>query len=256
MLIAHLINMRNLLLLLMSLNLLHSATLFGDIYEGDSFSHLNNTRVKIEGTVTLQFISNQNYSVDVPFGTYNLTATYFKDGKIEYYTEEKITVNQELMRYDLVLLPYELIRFNPPENDSDVVQPPVPQPPSLPPTTQDNTLLIALTAAVVLIVIYLFYKQLSDKKPEAVSKKPEETEEAEEEQIEEEYTLDEESRKILEILKSSGGRMLQKQLREILGASQSNMSLVLTELEQVGYIKRFKRGRENLLKLVKEPPSS
>ena len=68
--------------------------------------------------------------------------------------------------------------------------------------------------------------------------------------------MDDESRKILEILKSSGGRMLQKELRDIMGASQSNMSLVLTELEQLGYIKRFKRGRENLLKLIKEPPTS
>ncbi len=244
--------MRFLLFLLTFLTLLHSATLFGEIYDGDSFAHLNNTRIRIDGPATMQFIAQQNYSVELPLGNYSLSASYFKDGKLEYYIEEKINLNQESMHFDLVLLPYELQKLKPNENDT-VVTPPgqPPQPPPAPPQT--NNLLLALTGVVALIVIYLVYKKLSEKKE---TKKEEVSEETEEVQFEEEYALDDDSRKILEILKSSGGRMLQKELREVMGASQSNMSLILTELEHLGYIKRFKRGRENLLKLVKEPPSS
>ncbi len=57
---------------------------------------------------------------------------------------------------------------------------------------------------------------------------------------------------VLKIIKENEGRMEQKTLRDILRYSESKMSLLLTELEVTGYVKRFKKGRENIIKLKKE----
>lgn len=66
------------------------------------------------------------------------------------------------------------------------------------------------------------------------------------------YELDEESKQVLNILKAHEGRAVQKEIREILNYSEPKMSLIIGELEALGFIKRIKKGRQNILKLVRE----
>lgn len=63
-----------------------------------------------------------------------------------------------------------------------------------------------------------------------------------------EYVLDDDARQVLKILDSFGGRATQKELRETLKFSDSKLSLILTELENVGKIRKFKRGRANVVR--------
>lgn len=57
---------------------------------------------------------------------------------------------------------------------------------------------------------------------------------------------------ILDILKSQGGRMTQKDMRQRLKYSEGKVSLMLLDLEKRGKIKKFKKGRGNVLFLVDE----
>ncbi len=57
---------------------------------------------------------------------------------------------------------------------------------------------------------------------------------------------------IIDILRSQGGRMTQKDLRKRLKYSEGKVSLMLIDLEQRGKIKKFKKGRGNILFLVDE----
>ena len=52
---------------------------------------------------------------------------------------------------------------------------------------------------------------------------------------------------ILSILRKEGGRMTQKELRKHIPFSEAKASLMLTELEDKGLIKRIKQGRGNII---------
>lgn len=57
--------------------------------------------------------------------------------------------------------------------------------------------------------------------------------------------------KIVNLLKENDGRMYQREIRQNIPYSESKVSLVLSELEGKGKIKRFKKGRGNVVSLVK-----
>ena len=262
--------MRKIFILAFFLTLCSGATLFGEIYDADTFKSLENVRIRIDGPLSTQLVADKNYSIEIPQGNYTIMASYFKDGKLDLITEEKITIAHENIRFDLVLLPAELAGLIPHENNTD--EKPIQIEPTPFPSVQstDNTLIVILLAVIVLVVVlivgYLVYAQLGSKKTAVVESKKEEIKREDtpkapllskkEENVdpEEELPLDEDTKKVIEVLKTSGGRMLQKELRDIMKVSESSMSLILSELEHMEYIKRFKRGRENLVKLVKEPP--
>ncbi|MEM2351226.1 MAG: MarR family transcriptional regulator [Thermoproteota archaeon] len=65
----------------------------------------------------------------------------------------------------------------------------------------------------------------------------------------EEYMVSDEEL-VLRILRNSGGRLAQKQIKEATGFSKSKTSMVLSELQKKGLIRKIKRGREYIVELV------
>lgn len=61
---------------------------------------------------------------------------------------------------------------------------------------------------------------------------------------------------ILDIIRSQGGRMTQKDLRSKLKYSEGKVSLMLFDLEKRGLIQKFKRGRGNVILLVEQDQQS
>lgn len=55
---------------------------------------------------------------------------------------------------------------------------------------------------------------------------------------------------IIRILKDTGGRLTQTQIKEATGFSKSKTSMVLNELQKRGLIRKIKRGREYIVELV------
>ena len=263
--------MRCLFIFLLALNLLYSVTqnvytyekglppantkstrvtLFGDIYNGNTFSYLNNTRIRIEGPVTAQVIAHTNYSIELPPGEYTISAYYITRGNLEYYTKEKIRINQSLVRFDLVLSPPQdsTLKQNGSTNENQT---------NVKNSYQTGTitietlfflgsLLLLLTSGAVL---YLFLR----KKQERIAKTEQKIIPRIEKRFQEQDTLRETSRKILRIIQAHGGNIPQKELKEIMHLSDSGISLELTELEALEYVERFKHGRENVVRLVKLP---
>ncbi|PAV12743.1 hypothetical protein ASJ81_05500 [Methanosarcina spelaei] len=59
-------------------------------------------------------------------------------------------------------------------------------------------------------------------------------------------------REILDMIRGHRGRITQKELRSRLEYSEVKVSLLLSELEKRGLIKKFKHGRENIVTLIDE----
>jgi len=57
--------------------------------------------------------------------------------------------------------------------------------------------------------------------------------------------------KIYEFIKQKGGRVTQREIRNNFPVSQATISLILTELENDGKLKKIKRGKGNIIILNK-----
>lgn len=249
--------------MLFYITLLHSTTVTGQIFNGEDNSLMNNTLVTIEdldgSIVAQQFFSNQ-YQLEIPSGNYTVRVYHYGNGTLEHYSDYRIQALQQTMQLDLILIPYELQVLVP-----GFISPPLANkysnstqinnlsPNGLP--VNDYIFLYILLAIIVILLAYLIYRQIypmstaerteENGRSRGKAKKPKEKM-----QVEKEQTLDEDSKRVLSILKENEGRMIQKELREILNFSETKMSLVITELEVLGIVKRIKKGRENILKLV------
>lgn len=231
--------MRLLVVFFLILTLLHSTTISGDIYNADSMEKLNNTIITFENNdnVIMQQLCHSPYSIDVESGNYTIRAYYFDNGSLKYYSENHIQTNQDNMKLDLVLMPYELLLLSPGFSPPPAINPSNTINTYDKENTTDYTLYVVL-AFVFLISISIYWIFLHNKKNDVDLKKecPE---------------IDEDCKKVLKILNENEGRMVQKELREILNFSETKMSLIITELEVSGHIKKIKKGRGNILKVVK-----
>ncbi len=64
--------------------------------------------------------------------------------------------------------------------------------------------------------------------------------------------LSEDLQEVLKIIRSQGGQITQKDLRNRLQHSEVKVSLMLADLEKRKRVKKFKRGRENIVVLIDE----
>lgn len=67
--------------------------------------------------------------------------------------------------------------------------------------------------------------------------------------------LETEEEKVTKLLESNGGRMYQSAITDNLRFSRAKTSLLLSTLERRGIIKRFKRGRDKIVTLVRKQQS-
>ena len=57
---------------------------------------------------------------------------------------------------------------------------------------------------------------------------------------------------IIRIIKENKGRITQKDIRKQIPLSEAKISLMITELEDKGIVKRIKKGRGNIIILSKK----
>jgi len=214
---------------------LHAANLSGSVYSMDSFDAVRGVVIKAEGASTYQtFSMDGTYAMDIPAGEYTVKALYYVEGNLEGYAEDRITLGEGGASYDFVLFaPDEfegVVGFDLPEVDEEI------------PERKEDWTPFIVGAAVLLIVIAVAYFLLTKKKPEGKGVRKEEV-------PPQKHELDEEEKKVLEILKESEGMRNQKELREIMKCTEAKMSLLISGLEAQGYVKRIKKGRENIVKL-------
>jgi len=246
--------------------LLFSATISGNIYEANHMQLLKNTVVTVEqnNNTLSQKVYTNNYSLTLETGKYILRAYNYENGSLKYYVVYNLDIKKENANLDLLLIPYELYKLTP-----DFVPSPLTNGNgmSIPNKNNNMSLLLPVIAFLILVVIgsyFLFMNANSIAKKEDKEKKERiiddnlgDTKQTRHNKYGNDNLdnpdVDNDELKILSILKENDGRMRQKDVREILNFSESKMSLIITELEVSGYIKRIKKGRTNILKLKNLP---
>lgn len=204
----------------------YSAFVYGSIY-GHDLEKINKTAIKIQGKFSYQVVTeNANYSIFLPEGEYRISASSFDGyGNLKFYVEEKAMVGKQDQRVDLVLKPV---------NDTG------------------DTILIGGLVFVIAIAAVFLYLHFSSKQHGQDIADAEQPMQAKVYKLRPQGAiyLDEDAKKVLEVLGSFENRATQKELKEVLKFSDAKLSLILTELEQLGHVKKFKRGRANIVKRI------
>lgn len=191
-------------------------TIYGKVYRWDTLEPVRAV-VSIKNGIEQRMVAEDgNYSFDIEPGNYTIIA---RSGDL--VAVEHVTVKGKIL-YDLILFP-----------DLDVLNPEeIPELPEIEETSgaDYSWLAIAFSLAGIFGIYYLKRKRKSG------------VEVGEEIEV-----LPEDLKKVLELIKSEGGRITQKELRKKLGFSEAKVSLIVADLERRGLVEKVKKGRGNII---------
>ncbi len=190
------------------------ARVSGSIYDLD-LAKMENVIVEVDTSPKQTFIAKDgDYDFNIPRGSYVISARYLEEGEIVYSAEEEIVVKEEgEYVLDLIMFPY----LGPDEEDLDPYEEGV--------SKIWYFVGFALLLGVLIGLIWYFFHRKGK------------------EGIEEGGELE----KVTEIIRKEGGRITQLDLRSRLGLSEAKVSLILTELESKGLVKKVKKGIGNVI---------
>lgn len=214
-------------------SLVFAATLHGTAYDSTTLDPLSGTIITVNSTPPQTMVADPDYSLELAPGTYLFNATYYSNGFPELQLIEIIRIEYEgTFVLDLLLQPVSEDIPAAPQLNSDLELP-----------TADWTGGLAslfLLFAVLAFLVFKLRRRPPSRKPPSPPQRaaPEHPE------------LPSDLRTALLILKQHGGRMTQKDLRSRLKHSEAKVSLMLDDLENRGLIKRFKKGRGNVIRLT------
>jgi uncharacterized membrane protein len=265
------------------------ATVHGVAYEWNTFEPLDNAIIEINSTPTQSIIAkNGTYSVGLANGTYKITARYYENQQLVYYAEDSITVShQGSYVRDLLLIPSYSSSENDTGTFLDLD---VADMSSSGVSYKSSYIMdfILVLIAILFLVIYIIKHNLQRHLLTIITKKnnrpdnkiindihAENTDEShvetkamgkneintdisktdsdkgnEDIDISPDEPVPADLQQILDILKSQGGRMTQKDIRKRLKYSEGKVSLMLLDLERRGKIQKFKKGRGNIIFIV------
>lgn len=219
---------------------------------------------------------NGSYSFNLDKGTYTIIARYGVNTSNELLTMENVTISQDDHDYviDLVLFPSsyfdDLALLN--ENSTPIISEPADT--SSQSQGPEYIIMIAVAAAIVVVggVAVFVYLKKRKKRASAVTKVQEQLPSGQQEALPEsvtepekeaplpplqpsasnDVTLPEDLREVIRIIEKSRGRITQLDLRKALPYSEAKVSLMITDLENRGIVKKIKKGRGNVIILNKQ----
>jgi len=210
----------------------YSATIQGDVYDLE-LNKLTDVIIEINSEPKQTFVAkNSTYLFDVPIGNYIITA---RQRSQDLITQELVKVKDNgNYNIDLILMPSfeieqellnsteesELDEFIEENNDYQYVY----------------QIILALFIICFLIVAGFYVNRklkLKRRDQKEVNKNNEK-----------EDIL---TKKLIEFIKKQDGRVTQKDIRKQFTYSEAKISLIITELESKGVIKKIKKGRGNII---------
>lgn len=224
-----------LLMIVLASNIVCSATIHGTIYN-NYLEEQYDVIITLNTTPHQTFVSkNATYSFDIQKGDYEIKAEHYKGTFLESYALEKISIESEGDYFlDIILFPnfqeeHEILEETAylDKIDTDIDE------------EEDLSFwyVIAILSFVMFIsLVYIFYTHKKDKAHFKGSEKDEEPE-------------DEEAKKIFDFIKSNK-RTTQKDIRKEFPSSEAKISLILSDLESRGKIKKIKKGRGNIILII------
>jgi len=190
--------------------------LSGNVYD-DALAPLSNVILTVDTEPKQQYISkNGAYTFNIPQGVYTLTASY-QEGSANYYAEEKIRIaNEGAFVYDIILFP----NLSEEEALSDDFELDVT---ALDDDRSNKWLWVSLISFLLFAgILYYVLKKRKNPGEDVV------------------YAM------VLALIKKHK-RVTQKEIRKQVPMSEAKISLVITELEDKGLIKKIKKGRGNII---------
>ena len=209
---------------------INAAEIYGTVYDM-SLNPAKDAVIEVDSVPKqTRILKDGIYSFTLPVGDYVIKATYVSNYNV-YSAEENITIVDE-GRYivDLIVFPdlseeSELLLLGEDINLKDIYED----------EKQAFPWLYIVLVAVIIVAVVIFVKK---RKPGKKTK----------EILEEEMDPKD---KIYEFIKQKGGRVTQREIRKNFPVSQATISLILTELESEGKLKKIKRGKGNIIILQK-----
>lgn len=246
-----------------------SSIVHGNVYDWSTFDTVTSAQVTVDSVPQQVMVSkNGSYAFNLDKGSYVITARAGGSGPDALYAQENITITQDGGDYviDLILFPSsdfgDLGSID--ENATPIVTGEPPETPTVQPAQQPQSWgLIALLVIIILVLAAGAGAYLLLRKEKVPPPKPEE--QAAEEPAEPalpplvpgastDVTLPDDLREVLRIIEKSGGRITQLDLRKALPYSEAKVSLMITDLESRGIIKKIKKGRGNVI-ILNRPES-
>ena len=214
------------LVLLLLSTTCYAATLHGTIYDL-SLDKISDVVVEVDSSPIQRVISSQGeYEFELQQGEYTISAEQMQDGIVVARAEEQITISGEgEYNLDLFMFPDFGEEESLLEDTEEMVDESYFE-------TTDYLLIAVILLLLCLIGIVLFLHFRSKKKPIAVEGS-------------------DDLQKVISIIKSRGGRTTQKEIRKNMPLSEAKVSLIISELEEKGVIRKIKKGRGNIIILNK-----
>ena len=215
------------------------ATVHGTIYDLWTFTPLENVVITVYSgsTLSMQTVSlNGTYSLSLPPDNYTIIARHYRGNILIYDTEENITLHEnENLALDLIMFPtFEENEL--PENYEYIL-------PELREAEARSTLLalIAVSAIVIAGLVVFYYVKVYPKKRAAGEKKVEGPPHVKV------VGLPDDLKEVMDVIRSSGGRINQVELRQKLPYSEAKVSLMISDREDRGLVRKIKKGRGNII---------
>lgn len=219
-------NMVYFFVFLLLISISYAATLHGTIYDL-SLEKVSDVVVEIDSTPIQRVISTQGeYEFELSQGDYIISAKQIMDEMVVAIAEEEILISDEGdYNLDLFLFPSfeeeeSLLEETSPLVEEDYFK------------TTNYLLIIVIILLIFLIGVVLFFHFKSKKKQHM---KPIVVQGSDD------------LHKVINIIKSQGGRTTQKEIRKNMPLSEAKISLIISELEDNGTIRKIKKGRGNII---------
>ncbi|MDA0525326.1 helix-turn-helix transcriptional regulator [Methanococcoides alaskense] len=267
-----------LILLIVPVGAVGTATIHGAIYEWDTFEPLENVLIEVNSTPPQSIVAKYGvYSLDLAPGDYVIVATYYTGTTLVASAQESITITDDGdYIIDLLLLPSyenedledaEIANLSEAfEADSQIIE------------ADTGSSYMAYVAALLLVFVlvlsvYVYSKKKGANEGSLVNTSPEgdngvlpdgslsvyvkedglvDTITDDSETIDtitkaETNILPDDLQEVLDIVIANGGRITQKDLRGKLRYSEAKVSLIVSDLENRGLVDKFKKGRGNII---------
>ncbi|MDP2216467.1 MAG: hypothetical protein Q8J68_04180 [Methanolobus sp.] len=229
------------------------ATVHGVIYEWGTFEPLENVIVEVNSTPSQSMLARYGlYSFNLAPGNYVISASYYRNNVLVYSTQEEITIKGSgdyVM--DIIFLPtfYDPgmgeIEFTELSELADLAEDIETGKSSF---SYGTLSMIILTALALVAGAHL----LAARRKVNLGREEEflPADEAPLDVSDEYAALPDDLREMVGIISRNGGRITQKDLRGSLRHSEAKVSLLVSDLEDRGIVRKFKKGRGNVVVLV------
>lgn len=244
-----------------------ATTIHGIVYEWSTFEPLDNALVEVNSTpAQFRVATSGVYSFNLPPGDYLIKTSYYTNDTLEYYVEDNITVTDLEGDYvfDILLFPLQNEGEDFPDEDIGNISYDIEES-TLPSFDWTYTAVALLVMCLAAVAAYYHYQARAEDEEETDAGHESETEietgtvaglvaEHPPRPVLVPETPDTESLpddlgEVLDIILQAGGRLTQKELRSKLRCSEAKVSLMVTDLEDRGLVRKVKQGRGNIILL-------